>query len=119
MTMSSEGRHQHLERDQIELHDQHGRLWLGTSMNGIDIYHRPKLTLVGTPMPMVSTPHDFYPPAKYLLWSVRQPSQLTIDYQAWVDDVKLAHQDIQRELSRLAILFYRSEAPHYAKNPSK
>lgn len=119
MSPSVAERHQHLDRSQIELVDQHNRTWRAESEVGIDQHRKPRIAPVGAFNPGFVAPYDFYPPAKYLKYDPKKPSFLTIDYVAWKDDVMRAHQDVREQLVRLATKLYKSEAAKYVKHPTE
>lgn len=111
-------RHQHLDRMQVELSDQHGRVWLGVTELGRDFYNRPRIVPVGSFQPQFTTPYDFLPDQKYLVFDGRRPSDLTINYRAWVADQRARHRDVQDYLAQLAWAIYKDQAPQYIKEPT-
>lgn len=111
-------RHQHLERSQIELKDDHGRTWLVESEVGLDASRRPRITPVGQFHPAFIVPYDFLPPAKYLVYDPNKPGLLRISYRAWESDVQVAHREIKSELMRLATKLYKSEAAQFVAAPT-
>lgn len=111
-------RHQHLERSQIELRDNHDRLWVVESEVGLDATRRPRIVAVGQFHPTFQTPYNFLPDAKYLHHSPNQPGKLTIDYDGWASCVLEAHKDVKTALTNLAVSIYKDEAAKYVDKPS-
>lgn len=111
-------RHQHLDRMQVELTDQHGRLWIGTTELGRDFHNRPKIVPVGSFQPQFLTPYDFLPDQKYLVFDGRRPSDLTINYKAWISDQRARHAEVKDYLAQLAWGIYKDRAPEFIKNPT-
>lgn len=111
-------RNQRDDRSQIELIDQHGRLWVAASEVGLDARKRPVISPVGSFDATFSVPFGFLPPQKYLVFDVRRPSQLTIAYDAWITDQRAAHREVAEHISRLAWAIYKDQAPQFIKNPT-
>lgn len=111
-------RHQHLDRAQIELIDQHGRIWLCESEVGMDSRRRPRIAPVGSFIPHFKAPYDFIPPQKFLRYDTRRPSNIAIQYDAWASEVRQAHSDIRGEIVKLATRLYKGEAAQYIKEPT-
>lgn len=111
-------RHQHLERSQMELRDQHDRVWLVESEVGLTERRRPQLVAVGQFVPSFTTPYDFLPDAKYLTYSPSKPGRLVIEYGAWETSIVDAHNDVADQLRNLAVAIYKGEAAKYIKEPT-
>jgi hypothetical protein len=111
-------RHQHLERTQIELKDQHGRLWYTESQVGLDGKRRPRIVPVGTFVPSFTAPFDFIPPQKFLRFDPRRPSEITINYDGWASEIRAAHADLRQEMVKLATRLYKGEAAKYIESPT-
>jgi hypothetical protein len=116
---SNSERHQHLDRTQIELFDNHGRMWRVESEVGMDSKRRPRLAVVGTFTPAFKAPHDFYPPQEHLVYDPRRPSVLVINYQGWISNIKRAHQDVRQQIVHLATKLYKTQAAKYIKEPTE
>ncbi len=111
-------RQQHTDRAQIELEDNHGRVWVSESEVGLNANRRPQVSPVGSFIPTFRTPYDFLPANKYLIYDSRRPSSLTIAYRTWIIDQQNAHREVSEYLARLAWSIYKDQAPKYIKNPS-
>lgn len=116
--MTVRERQQHLDRDQIELTDDHGRRWIVASEVGLDARKRPRIAPVGTFTPLFAPPHDFLPDQKFLVFDPRRPSLLSINYRAWIEQVREAHRQVKDYISRLAWQIYRDQAPKYIEQPT-
>lgn len=116
---SNAERHQHLDRSQMELVDQHGRTWLAQSEVGVDSKRRPRIAPVGTFLPAFTTPYDFLPPQKFLRYNPRRPSVIDIDYRGWISEIKAAHQAVKDELVKVATKLYKGEAARFIKEPTE
>ena len=112
-------RHQHLERSQIELTDQHGRIWYATTEVGRNFHGQPRIVPVGQYFPQFAAPFDFIPPQAFLVYDPRRPSLLSINYAGWQEAQEARHREVAEQLAALAWHIYKDEAPKYIKAPSQ